>query len=203
VTRRGFSLLEILVAFAILVLGALTLFGVLAEVREQQVRADVTITGRMLASSILDHARHRWNRLDRRFFRLTDTPQEMVTALAADRWRKPFLALAQPRARIIGSPGDTGAYFDPVTGPPLPGTTEWEFFEPFSYEVRVGFEVVLTAGTAPVVLSATSDGHGATDLAQVEVEVFYSDVSVCRLVTLMGAPDTPLGLKAVAAEVAP
>lgn len=199
----GFTVLELLVALAVLTIGLVTIFGTLAATKDQVLRTDVLITGRLLAQCILDGAQHRFHVGDARFFRLDTPPDEVFQRALEGAWRQPFLALRQARTGVMTPSGQGNPYFD-ATGPRLPSgpeaVAEMRFWEEFSYEVRVDFDVVLTAGSGAVPLDSDGDGKHEIDMARLEVEVFHGtrdasvpDRSVCTVTTLLVAQDKTPG----------
>lgn len=199
--RGGFSLVELLVAAAIMGVSLFSIWLSLSSGRRQAHRLDVAVTAQYLAHSVIEQAVSRLAASDRRFFKLTTPPQELVLASARGDWKAPFLAVASPRRGVL----DGGPYFDPATGPVLPPMNEEErrWWASFSYEVRPGFAIRTEDGGAEVPLDANGDGKPESDLASLEVEVFYTppggpEQRACRLTTLVAAPDRAPGATALA-----
>jgi type II secretory pathway pseudopilin PulG len=197
--RRGLSMLELVVAFAVLMVGVASILESLSTAKDQAVRLDVLSTGRMLAQSVMEQAQERLAVEGSRFARL-DAPVDQVRAkLAAGDWKKPFEALRQQRTGVMEPGGAANPYFDPQNGPLLPGASEapdeLPLWQALSYEVRVGFDVRVRKEQAPVAIDADGDGVGENDVARLDVEVFFQPdaakppQSVCLLTTLVAAPD--------------
>jgi prepilin-type N-terminal cleavage/methylation domain-containing protein len=200
-TRRGMSLLEIVIALAILLVAVLTLVDSLSASRDTAARLDVLITGQLLAESILDTARHHFQGADSRFHTLGTPPETLIVDAATGKWKLPFLALAQRRT-VVTAPGP---YFDAVKGPVLPDPAAepaaHRWLSRFSYEVRVQFEVAGATGQVPI--DADGDGKPEIDVGELAVEVFYTagpgeaSRSAALLKTLLTAPDKAPGAGAL------
>lgn len=200
----GFSLLELLVAITILVLCVTSIFGTLSATKGHYLRTDALITGRLLAQSILEQAKHRLHAGDPRFYKLDTSPSELYARTLRLEWRRPFEKLAHPKTPVITQPGPSTPYFDPTNGPWLPSgpdaADELAYWEGFSYEVRVGFDLVPQLGGLAVPIDSDGDGLGEIDVARIEVEVFFKapdgstpDRSVCKLTTLLTSLDKTPG----------
>jgi hypothetical protein len=208
-------MVEVLVASAILAMSLTAIFAGLSGARDQIMRSDVLLTGRLLAMSSMEAVRHRLHVNDRRFYRLDTEPAELGRLVASEEWQRPFLTLQQSRARVLAPAGErSGWVFDPETGPVLPKALlegkERAFFENFTYEVRVAFDVTVKPGETPAPIDADGDKRGEIDLARVEVEVYWEPVgrpdearSITRLVSLAVSPDKSPGLELIAAEAGP
>jgi type II secretory pathway pseudopilin PulG len=204
---NGISFVELLVALAILVVGLTVTFGSLAAGKDQIVRLDAVVTGRILAQSILDQALHRFNNSDSRHFDLNTSPSQMLITTVRGDWKKAFLSLSQSHTPVLTPPGVNNPYFDSASGPPRPAgldaSGEKGFWSGFAYEVRVSFDVVNKLGDPAVPIDADGDGKAEVDLARLEAEVYFqsadgpaSERSVCKLSTLVHVPDKAPGISA-------
>jgi hypothetical protein len=141
---------------------------------------------------------------DARSFDITTAPEDIVMAAASGRWKVPFMRLAQPRIALLAA-GVPNRYFGPLspTSPALPDPMdpdERRLFERFSYEVTVHFDVSPRGDGAKAPLDADGDARGETDLARLEVQVFFRpperesvELPVCRLTTLISSRDKIAG----------
>ena len=205
--RHGVSLVEVLLAAAILATAAGSIFFTLSSARGQLVRQDVALVGRLLASSVIEQAVHRLSVSDTRYFQLQTPIDEISQRAAQGRWKTAFLALAQPRTPVLSPPGAANPYFTGPAAPALPvpfDPDERRFYERFSYELRTTFDLVRQTGTAPVALDANGDGKPERDLAHLEVEVYFQPFeagetlrSACKLNTLVVSQDKTPGAAAL------
>ena len=204
-SRRGLSLLEVLIAAAILACGAASVLWTLSSAKEQWLRQDVAMVARLLASSLLESAVHRAHTHDARYFKLSTSPDELVRRAAASAWKQPFQALAQPHTAVLATAANP--YFASPEAPALPqpfDPDERRLWERLSYEVRVAFDMPEVRGVAAAPLDSNQDGIPETDLARIEVEVFVipleggAERSACQLTTLIAAHDKAPGAGALA-----
>ena len=206
-SRAAISLVEVLVAAAILACGAASVFWTLASTREQWLRQDVAVVARLLASSVTESAVHRARNQDNRYFTVTTTPNELARRAAAGLWKAPFLALAQPKTPVLTRDGVANPYFTGNGAPALPqpfDPDERRLWERFSYEVRVTFDIRELPGQVAVPLDSNGDGFPETDLARIEVEIYVippdggDERSAAKLTTLVAAHDKSPGAQALA-----
>jgi len=208
--RRALSLVEILISLGILGVGLAAVFEGLSSSRAAAARMDVQLCGRWLAQSVMERCLEQVRNSDNRYFQLGSSPEGILAAARAGTWKQPFEALARPRTRFFEPDGTPGPYFDAATGPVWPPSievTEINFWKGFSYEVRVGFDMQEEVDGAPVPIDSDGDGKPETDLARLDVEVFWAPADgssaerpVSLLTTLAGAPDKPPGIGALLDE---
>lgn len=200
--RRGVSLVEVLLAAAILACGAASVLWALSSARGQWLRQDVALLARLLAASALESAVDRARNRDMRYFTVTTSPDEVTRRAAAGMWKQPFDALAHRRARVLEPSPLLNGYFAGPGAPALPepfDADERRLWERLSYEVRVSYEAAETERGTPKPLDSDRDGVPETDLARIEVEVFArpddggEERSACRLTTLVAAHDRTPG----------
>lgn len=198
--RRAVSLVEVLLAAAILACGATSVLWALSSARGQWLRQDAALLARLIASSALEQAVARARASDLRFWKVTTPPDEIARRLRDGAWKRPFEALAHRRARVLEPSPLLNAYFAGPAAPPWPepfDPDERRLWERFSYEVRVTFEGTFDGQAGE--LRASGERVRATDLARLEVEVFVrpedggDERSACRLTTLVAAHDRTPG----------
>jgi hypothetical protein len=180
------TFLEVMMALTITAICTLSLYGSFFVSREQAVRLDVTIAGRLLAHSILDQALDRFYVEDSRFFSLDTPPSKIHARIEQNEWKQPFLELACPRTPVITEAGRNNPYFDPMHGPAMPLAIDDEadrrFWMDFSYQVEVDFNYHTTSEVKALPLDSDGDGQGEVDLGRVRVTVFHESVTENRLV---------------------
>ncbi|MBI4861025.1 MAG: type II secretion system protein [Candidatus Riflebacteria bacterium] len=199
----GLSLLELLIAVAIVIVALASIFDTLRQNRSTYLRLDALVVGRLLAESIMDQAVHRFQIEDERFFDLSSTPVQIAAAARRGDWKRPFLALARSKTPVLTPPGRSNPYFDPTTGPVLPSDPgELRFFQGFAYEVTVSFDRSKDEEGPTTSIDSDGDSRGETDMARIVVEVFYRSAdgppierSVCRLSTFVVVRDKAPGVQ--------
>lgn len=205
----GFSLVEVLMGFAILALSVSPILWTLIEARAQHQRIDVSITASWLARSILDQSLHRLHTGDTRFFKLDTSPTRLLSSILEDDWQRPFLALARSKTKVLPKPGAPNSLFDPTGNLKLlfepDAAQERRFWEGFSYEIKVTFTMAHELGEAPIRIDSDGDGKGEIDMARIQVEIFFDPLdgstperSISRLSTFVTAADKMPGVGAMA-----
>lgn len=211
-TRSGsgaaFTLVELCIAFMIFVTGLVSIGMALWGIRDQYIRADLDLVGRLVAESILEQVHERWSVEDGRYFDLSSSPQEIATGALGGAWRRPFETLCVTRTPLITPAGVPNPYFEPSGGPLLPSTRDRSAadfpWEDLSYEVRVSFEIERVSGTPATPLDADGDGEPERDVGLIEVLVFLEKEgeeprAICQLSSIlamgekMAGADTILG----------
>lgn len=204
-SRRALSLVEVLIAAAILACGAASVLWTLSSTKEAWLRQDIAMVARLLATSALESAVHRVRTHDARYFKLTTAPDELARRAAAGAWKQPFQALAQPHTAILAAANNP--YFAGPDAPALPvpfDPDERRLWERLFYEVRVAFDMPEIKSVQPAPLDANMDGVPETDLARIEVEIFVIPLeggperSAAKLTTLVAAHDKTPGAGALA-----
>lgn len=200
--RRAFSLLELVLALVILVTSMVTLSRALWGIRDQYVRTDLDLVGRLVAESILEQVHERWSSGDSRYYTLAGGRAAQTAGALTGRWREPFESMAAPRTRLITPPGEANLYLDPAAGPLVPrepgGSTADFPWEDLSYEVSVRFDVETVPGSPRAPIDADGDGEPERDLAQVEVLVHLEGPdgttrTLCRLTSMLTSRETAPG----------
>lgn len=200
--RSGMSFIELMLAITITAICSISLYGSFFVSREQAVRLDVNIAGRLLAHSVLDQALDRFYIEDSRFFSLDTPPSKIHGRIERGEWKQPFLDLACPRTPVMREGSGSNPYFDPMNGPALPlaidDEAERRFWMDFSYQVDVDFNYNTSSETKSHPLDSDGDGEGEVDLGRVRVTVFHESVGndrlVCSFTSLVSIRDKTPGV---------
>jgi prepilin-type N-terminal cleavage/methylation domain-containing protein len=142
--RRGFSLVETLIALMILGVTLAAITGGIYTGQDAARRVDVLVTGRALAVSLMEQVIHRFHIRDNRYYRLETDPSDIMLRTQTGNvglqvppdatrpytldWQKPFLDLAQVRTCVLGAPAPATTVDTLIHGdPPVSGSF---YFDP-------------------------------------------------------------------------
>lgn len=165
--KRGFSLLEAIIAIVILLIGLVPLvqafrggFRAAAMSREQ-------VQAMYVAEAVLEEARGRLLTSLKPFYQLKDDPRAIRDLVASGAWKAPFETLGHAKMKVLASP-----YFDRVVGGPLTPAVDpiaHKALAPFELEVVVSFE------PGGAVIDSDGDRKPETDMCHVSAKVSWPE----------------------------
>jgi len=191
-TRRGLSLLEVLLAVVILLIGLVPIVDAYRTGFRSTSLSREHTQALLLAESAMEEARARVTYSLSRYYSLKDTGKEIIPLARAGRWKDDFLALqtAGPGRVVSANAPEVSPYFAklfnagggeaPLT--PALDANAARLLERFRVSVRVEFE----PDGKPI--DSDNDGRGETDMCQVVVQVDWDEE---------GRPHPPVVLKSL------
>ena len=165
--RRGFSLLEAIIALVILLIGLVPLVNAFRTGFRSAALSREQVQAMYLAEAVLEEARGRLLTTLKPFYQLKDDPRAIRDLVASGAWKAPFETLGHARCKALASP-----YFDRVVGAPLTPAIDpiaHRALQPFDLEVKVTFE------PDGAVIDSDGDRKPETDMCHVTARLTWAE----------------------------